>query len=127
MMDGKKILGGFLILIAVISILGFVNIVDAGAIFSTYWPVVIMLAGVAQMINKNLIGGGIVLLFGIWFQLDKTNHTLFFVAHLDPAPPPECHMASPFRDILRFPAVSPSPAGAPGGWPALLLSPVLSA
>lgn len=71
MMDGKKILGGFLILIAVISILGFVNIVDAGAIFSTYWPVVIMLAGVAQMINKNLIGGGIVLLFGIWFQLDK--------------------------------------------------------
>jgi predicted membrane protein len=70
-MNSKKVFGSFLILIALILILSLLDVLDAGYIFSTYWPLIIIAIGAVQIFNKNIVGGSIVLLVGVWFLLDR--------------------------------------------------------
>ncbi|RMG32771.1 MAG: hypothetical protein D6732_12980, partial [Methanobacteriota archaeon] len=68
-----KFWGIFFILVGIIIFLDSAEFLDFGMIFSRYWPVLLMALGISLLTRKqpNMVGGSILLLFGIYFQLDE--------------------------------------------------------
>jgi hypothetical protein len=69
-MSGRTILGTFLILIGAGFLLGQLGVWDFGAVFATWWPLLLIFVGAVQIINRSapLIGAMILIMVGLVFQ-----------------------------------------------------------
>jgi len=71
--SGSAVFGIILIAIGVVSLLSGLNYFDSWEIFSTYWPLVIVLFGVKSLIDhsSSTLFGIIVIGVGVFLQLDQ--------------------------------------------------------
>jgi putative exporter of polyketide antibiotics len=69
--DHYRFWGILFILAGVVIFLDSAEFLDFGMIFHRYWPVILMTIGILLLTREqpNLVGGSILLLFGIYFQL----------------------------------------------------------
>lgn len=67
----RTIFGSGIIVIGIILILDVLRIVDAGFVFTTFWPVIIILFGVFSIFDKksSTFVGFLLVLIGLYFQL----------------------------------------------------------
>lgn len=65
--------GILFILVGSILIIDAANIMDIGDIFSRYWPMILVAIGISLITRrqKNPIGGSVLILLGIYFQLQR--------------------------------------------------------
>jgi predicted membrane protein len=69
-MSGRTIFGTLLIVIGAGFLLGQMGVWDFGAIFGTWWPLILIVIGAAQIVTRSapLIGASIVVVVGLVFQ-----------------------------------------------------------
>jgi hypothetical protein len=77
--SNRVIFGIVVIFIGIILLLNSMNVIDADLSLSTYWPMILILFGVAKIINydESTFVGGIMLIIGIYFQLKNLNVEFF--------------------------------------------------
>jgi len=74
--SGRFFFGLFVIIIGVIFLLGSLDKLDVGDVFSNYWPMILIFFGLVHLLSHNFqhAGGGIIMiLIGGFFQLDKLD------------------------------------------------------
>ncbi len=81
--SGNVLFGLILIAVGAISLLSGLDYFDSWHIFSTYWPLVIVLVGVKHLIDhrSNTVFGGILILLGAYLQMEKLN--LWRIHHIN--------------------------------------------
>ncbi len=84
-MNGKRILGLILVVFGILIILGNLGLMDIEfwPVISTYWPVVLILAGIYNLLTNpaGKVGGVIVLLAGVFFLL-RNLESVDFIAEI---------------------------------------------
>lgn len=79
----RLVLGIFIITIGVIFMLDVLTIIDAGKVFHDFWPLLLIIFGVFAISDKNssTFVGSILILIGVYFQLDLLD--LELLDHID--------------------------------------------
>ncbi|MCT4541914.1 MAG: cell wall-active antibiotics response protein [Vallitalea sp.] len=74
-MKKRSFFGMFIILIGILLLLDQLNVVDSDDIFSTYWPVILIVIGLVNLLDKysSKLFAAILLVAGIIFQLDELD------------------------------------------------------
>ena len=73
---GRFSFGLFVIIIGVIFLLGSLDKIDVGDVFSTYWPMILIFFGLMHLLSSNFRNAGagiIMILIGGFFQLDRLD------------------------------------------------------
>ena len=75
-MGGKWIAGGILLVIGIVLLLGNLGLakISLGWVFSTFWPVIFILAGASVMASQRgggMLVGGIIVVLGVLFLVDR--------------------------------------------------------
>lgn len=79
----RIVTGIFIIAIGIAFMLDILEVIDAGSIFSIYWPVILIVVGIATLIDRSSSSffGIILILIGIYFQLNQLD--LDILNHVD--------------------------------------------
>lgn len=79
----RIVTGIFIIAIGIAFMLDILEVIDAGSIFSIYWPVILIAVGIATLIDRSSSSffGIILILIGIYFQLNQLD--LDILNHVD--------------------------------------------
>lgn len=74
-MKGKAFLGIIFILVGIGALLEQLGLGDFGYIISTWWPLILIIAGVFQLTSRSVskVSGIILLFIGVFFQLKELN------------------------------------------------------
>lgn len=73
---GKRAaIGILIILIGIAFLLGSLGVMDAGRLFSTYWPIILILFGLANLLERGngYISGLLLIIVGVFFQLKNLD------------------------------------------------------
>ncbi|WP_058485046.1 LiaF transmembrane domain-containing protein [Defluviitalea phaphyphila] len=73
-MHGKKFFGVILIILGIAFLLDELKIIEFGNLIGTYWPIILIIIGLVNILKKDSILSGIILVFiGILFQMKILN------------------------------------------------------
>lgn len=80
-MKGKYIFGMLLILLGLGFLLDQFNVISFGMIFSTYWPMILIIIGVTNLFNKDSsrFGNSLLIVVGLLFQINELSVLPFSV------------------------------------------------
>lgn len=76
MMKQRRVLGVLIILIGIVFLLGQLDLgIDTGYIFSTYWPIILILIGIVNLLNGTgfKLSGVILIVVGVLFQVQNLD------------------------------------------------------
>lgn len=78
-LSGRVIFGVIVVVVGVLLFLESMNVLDAGSYIATYWPVIMILFGIYNIIDSDssMFFGVILVLIGSYILIDKLDLRIF--------------------------------------------------